>query len=258
MKVNACGASHRGNVRKHNEDNIYVDGNLRTDVKSDNYLIRSSRSSEPYIYAVFDGMGGEECGEQASLIAAMGLRAMDERGISSEYNTFISAANRAVQKEAERRNVRAMGTTVAAVNIEKDSATVFNVGDSRVYLLRDKKLRQISKDHSVVQSMIDCGFLAEAERNKSVHSGELTQYVGMKSEEEIEPSAYCCRVSLMPEDIIMICSDGLTGELTDAMIEETILSCAGRGAEYTAVSLIRSALKGDCSDNVSVVVCIVE
>ena len=80
MKITATGASHRGNIRGHNEDNIYVDGAYRNDLSMDNVLISSRRTSGPYTYAVFDGLGGEACGEQASLIAALGLKAIEDRG----------------------------------------------------------------------------------------------------------------------------------------------------------------------------------
>ena len=255
MKINACGASHVGNHRKHNEDNIYVDGSFRNDVTMNNTIISSKRTAEPYTYAVFDGLGGEACGEQASLIAALGLKAMEDRGAAADADEFVAAAHKTVLVEAIRKDARNMGTTAAVVHIRDEKAQIFNVGDSRVYLYRDGKLTQMSRDHSVVQSMIECGFITEEERYSSRHSGELTQYIGMDSDEGIDPDAYKTEVRLLPGDVIMLCSDGLSGELRDSEISEILERDAEKDAKYTVLDLIKSAVDKSGRDNISVVVC---
>ena len=255
MKIIACGASHLGNHRKHNEDNIYVDGSFRNDVTMNNTIIESRRSEEPYTYAVFDGLGGEACGEQASLIAALGLKAMEDRGVAADEDEFVAAAHKTVLLEAVRKDARNMGTTAAVVHIRDGKAMIFNVGDSRVYLYRSGKLTQMSKDHSVVQSMIDCGFITEEERYSSRHSGELTQYIGMDSDEGIDPDAYKTEVQLMQGDVIMLCSDGLSGELRDDEIAAILEHDAERDVKFTVLDLIKSAVDKKGRDNISVVVC---
>lgn len=254
MKVDACGASHRGNIRKHNEDNIYVDGVFRNDLSMDNVLIRSKRSSSPYMYAVFDGLGGEACGEQASLIAALGLKAMEDRCVAEDIETYISAAHKAIIKESMHRGVRNMGTTVAALMVCDNRATVFNVGDSRVYLFRNGRLTQLSKDHSVVQSLIDNGLLNEEDRSPGRYDGELTQYVGMISEDDVEPSAYKKTITIKPGDLFLLCSDGLTGEISEGHLCD-LLDNNEDNSEMKAVNLINKAIFGECRDNVSVIVC---
>ena len=255
MTISACGASHRGNLRGHNEDNIYVDGIFRKDISKDNILIHSKRERSPHVYAVFDGLGGEACGEQASLIAALGLRAMEDRNSSEDIDQYISTTHKTIISESVRKDARNMGTTAAAVRIMDDKATVWNVGDSRVYLFRGDELRQLSKDHSVVQSLIDNGLLKEGERSSSKYAGELTQYLGMVSEDDIEPSAYVTTEDLAPGDILMLCSDGLSGELGDEEMRRTIEDTKDRTAEFIAASLLKRAVDGECRDNASVIIC---
>lgn len=258
MYAEACGASHRGNVRKHNEDNIYIDGSFRTDVSMDNVIIRGKEDRDGITCAVFDGLGGEACGEQASLIAALGLKATEERGVGSAVNTYISAAHKAIQKESIRKNARNMGTTAAVVRLDGEYADVFNVGDSRVYLFRDGKLEQISKDHSVTQSLIDNGLLKESERNNSRYAGELTQYIGMVTEDDIEPEPFRIKKKLRTGDILLLCTDGLTGELTNDEIAAALEEIRNNTAEHMAVKLIKMVVDRKARDNVSVIICIIK
>ncbi len=255
VKVNAWGASHRGNLRVHNEDNIYVDGIFRDELSEDNILIHSRRRASPYVYAVFDGLGGEACGEEASLIAALGLKAMEDINAASDIETYVTAAHKAIINESVRKNAPNMGTTVASVQIFDDHATVFNVGDSRVYLYRDNMLTQISRDHSVVQSLIDRGLLKEEERHTSRYAGELTQYIGMESDEDIRPQVYKTTTSIRSGDVFLICSDGLNDEMSDAQLHDFLEDNSKSGAEAIAAKLIKKATDGKCIDNLSVIVC---
>lgn len=257
MRIKAFGATHTGRIRGHNEDNIYVDGTYRSDTKTDNIALKSRRQNGPYIYAVFDGLGGEACGEQASLIAAMKFREAEDGGTAAKAEAYTAAAHKAILKEAAFRGVRNMGTTVAALIADCDRGVVFNVGDSRVYLFRSGRLRMLTRDHSVIQSMIECGFIDESERHTNPHSGELTQFLGMSPDEYAEPEPDIKTVDLLPGDVFILCSDGLTSELEDEEIGAVIGSDLGKGEEYITVDLIKQAVDKGGSDNVSVItVCI--
>ena len=258
MRIDSCGASHVGNVRSHNEDNIYVRGIFKSEIAKDNILVRGNKVSGPYTFGVFDGLGGEACGEQASLIAALGLKTMEERRGAVDIDIYVSTAHKAILKEAKLKDAHNMGTTAVVVQAVSNQATIFNVGDSRAYLYRDRKLEQLSKDHSVIQSMIDGGFAEAAERHKEDCSGELTQYLGMPSEEDIEPEAYINKCDIQSGDVILLCSDGLTGELSDEEICNQIDREKTAGAEYVTTGLIKSAVEKNCKDNISVIVCIIE
>jgi protein phosphatase len=258
MIIKACGASHKGNLRGHNEDNIYVDGSYRNDLSMDNVFITGKREAGPHTFAVFDGLGGESSGERASYIGAACMAEAEKNGSIKEPELFISAIHHVIRKEADRIGAHNMGTTVAAVHIEDNIGTVFNVGDSRVYLYRGHDVYQLSRDHSVVQSMIDYGLMKEADRNTSRHAGELTQYLGMTSEEEIEPSAACRQVHLISGDMLILCSDGLTGEIDKDEICEVVEEFKELGMDKLALALIKRAVDKIGRDNVSVIAASVE
>ncbi len=207
------------------------------------------------MYAVFDGLGGESCGEQASLIAALGLKAMEDRSAVNDVDAYIAASHKTIIKESILKSARNMGTTIASLVISNDQATVFNVGDSRVYLFRNSTITQLSKDHSMVQSLIDNGLMKEEERYSGRYAGELTQYIGMVSEDGVEPDAYVTEIIVRPGDLFMLCSDGLTGEISDADLLGLLERSKNHDTEYIAAKLIRRALDGPCKDNVSVIVC---
>lgn len=256
MIIEGCGASYKGNVRGHNEDNIYVDGSFRDNLSVDVIMLESGRDGERHTFAVFDGMGGEARGEKASLIAAEILAGIDSSDADSDIDidAYIAQANESILKEAFDLDVHGMGTTVAILVIKGEVATAYNVGDSRVYLFRNGELKQMSRDHSVVQTMVDLGFISDEERYTNPHSGELTQYVGMSSEEGYEPEASRSETQVMEDDIFLLCSDGLNAELTDAELNNILNRYGKLQANKIATELVMTAKERTCSDNVSAVV----
>lgn len=255
MNIDAFGCTHKGNVRGHNEDNIYVDGVYRSDLSKDNIVIASNRTRGPFTYGVFDGMGGESNGERASLVVAKYLKETEDRDGFIEVENFIKEANRAIHREAEEIDAYNMGTTAAVVYIYEGAATAFNIGDSRIYIYRNGELKQVSRDHSVEQSMIDCGFIDESERYKSNHAGELTQYIGMPDCEEVELVADKFVTELRVDDILLLCTDGLTSELSNDAIQLILSEHKDEGSKSITRGLIEKALGTVCKDNVSIIVC---
>ena len=256
--ISACGASHRGNVRKHNEDNIYVDGLFRHDLSRDNVLFHSRRETSPYVFAVFDGLGGDACGEQASLIASLGLRAMEDRNVAGDIKTYVRTTHKTIIKESIYMDAINMGTTGAGAVISGDQATIWNVGDSRVYLFRNGDLTQLSRDDSVVQMLVDRGIIREEERTTSIYAGELIQYLGMVPDDGTEPSAHIATEKLVPGDILLLCSDGLSGELGEEVLRDMLEASKDRTAEYIVTTLVKKAVDGKCRDNVSAIICRIE
>jgi serine/threonine protein phosphatase PrpC len=258
LRIDAFGATHKGNIRTHNEDNIYVEGAFRNELRSDNVAIKGQGGKASSTYAVFDGLGGERCGEDASYIAALGLKNFDERDELSNVEDYVSTVNKAICNEAVRRGARTIGTTCVMLRIDGDKAHISNVGDSRAYVFRDGDLKQLSRDQSVVQSMIEIGFIDEKERYTNVHAGELRQYVGMTSEEDIEPQPDLVTTDVRPGDIFLLCSDGLSSELMDDRIADIIRDNSDRDARQITAILIKEVLEKQARDNVSAVVCRVE
>ena len=253
MAVSACGMTHLGNIREHNEDNIYVSGRFRKDLSQDNVIIRSEDQDGCPAFAVFDGLGGESYGEEASRIAAEILQKDAKCGLT-DADTFIAETHKAIRQFAEKNDVYSMGTTAAVMQIADERAYVFNVGDSRVYLFRNGQLQRLTRDHSMIQSMIDIGLIKESERAASPYSGDLTQFLGMRSEEGIEPEAYVDTISLLCGDLFILCSDGLTCEIDESEISSILKTDAEKKPEDIALDLMFHAVKkGKGRDNVSVI-----
>lgn len=246
--------THPGKIRESNEDNFYWNGRIRADVdqKQDGAEGRENIFSTPVLAAVCDGMGGEARGELASLIAVKNLRACPFSEAQSTARASIQRANAEICDEIEKNDGRRMGSTLAALYIEKDRAVCCNVGDSRVYQLRKDVLTQLSVDHNRVQQLISLGAITpeEARTHKSRHV--LTQHLGIFEDEMILSPAFSEEIVLEPGDIYLLCSDGLTDMLTDEEIREIL--CSIFSAERQTELLVEKALERGGRDNVTVIV----
>lgn len=155
-----------GRLRRNNEDNFYCDGHIREDVDSveDIGFCGEVSCDTNELFAVFDGMGGEACGEVASYIAAAQSAAFAENRDSYEVYLYELAEllNEKIREETEERSLVIMGTTAAMFQSSGDDVFILNAGDSRIYKLRDHELRQISEEHTVLQGE------AELSQNSSV------------------------------------------------------------------------------------------
>ena len=224
-------------------------------------LVRSNNQDQllvaPGLYAVADGMGGHAAGEVASLTAIKALdaafEASDERTAAS-LESAAKAANRAVWEQARtNREMLGMGTTLVALAVvENDDGTsglaVAHIGDSRLYLYRDKALTQVTVDHSLVQELIDEGQISQAQAAVHPQRHVLTRALG------VEPAVDVDVIQIAPEnnDRYLLCSDGLPREASDDQIA-AILSRFPDPSE-AAKELVELANSRGGSDNVTVVV----
>ena len=207
MHIDAFGATHNGNIRSHNEDNIYVEGSFRNDLKADNVAITGGKDGRPRTYAVLDGLGGEESGEKASFIGALGLKRYDDDGRISDVEGYVDLINRSVIKEAAKNDIGAMGTTFVMVHIDEYRATIANVGDSRAYLLQNGEVAYQTEDH--IEHSVWGDFI-----NRSFFS-----YQPSKAEVEIQ------HFELKQGDRIFLCTDGVSSYcdpsiLTDRLVDD--------------------------------------
>jgi len=198
-------------------------------INEDSYLV-----DEP-IFAVADGMGGHSAGEIASAVALQAVRKKlrkldEEKGIPELLIQSIREANTAVfQKSSQKAEQRGMGTTLTVAVLCEDTCYIGHIGDSRAYLLRDKKLSQITEDHSLVAEMVKEGVLSPGEAEAHPQRSVLTRAVGIEPSVQIDTSTS----KIQPKDRILLCTDGLTAMLSDAEIvqilnqpEEPKLICA--------------------------------
>jgi protein phosphatase len=209
-------------------------------------------SVEHGVYVVCDGMGGAAAGEIASSIAVdeilRQLTTGREGGVPLPglAEKAVCAANEAIYARAQRnQRLSGMGTTLVALVVEERRAWVFNVGDSRVYRLRNGRLEQITLDHSLVEEQVRMGRMTESEALRSPLRNVITRALGTQN--CVTPDSF--ELEAEPGDVFMLCSDGLTRELTDAAIE-AILQCNVALADRCA-RLIEGAKKAGGHDNIT-------
>ena len=221
---------------------------LRREVNEDSVV------AQPPIFAVADGMGGHAAGDRASAAVATSLAAAAEEGRlanAEDLDAAILDAAAAIDVLSHGLPTGA-GTTLTGVLITELENTpmllIFNIGDSRVYGLTAQGLSRITVDHSVVQELIDAGRLDPADAEDHPESNIITRSIGF--EEDPKPDLW--GVALTAGLRILVCSDGLTREVTDSQIGDLL----GRGIPTgaTADSLLDAALSGGGRDNISIIV----
>jgi len=205
----------------------------------------------PNLFVVADGMGGHKAGDLASRytveVLLDSIRANKEKNPIKVIRTAIEEANRCVLKMAEEdKELMGMGTTVVVATIVGHYMYVANVGDSRLYLIRDD-IRQITKDHSLVEEMVRRGKLRKEEARNHPNKNVITRAIG--AEKDVVIDFFDLR--LRKEDIVLLCSDGLSNMLEDEEIRNIVKS--DEGIEKIAKELITAANRNGGKDNITVV-----
>ena len=178
-------------------------------------------SIEQGVYVLCDGMGGAAAGEVASSTAVQEtMRSFIEREpgtpVLKAAEAAVHGANHAVFSRSQReRKLRGMGTTLVGIFVDEQTAWVFNIGDSRCYLLRERRLHQVSRDHSLVDEQVRDGRMTPAEALHSPYRNVITRALGTQK----EVAADVFEVETEPGDLFLLCSDGLTREIDDFLIE---------------------------------------
>lgn len=209
-------------------------------------------SVEHGIYVVCDGMGGAAAGEIASSIAVdeilRHLASHREPGatLPELAQNAVAAANNAIYSRAERNpRLNGMGTTLVALVVEERRAWVLNVGDSRCYRLRESRLEQITLDHSLVEEQVRMGRMSQSEAVRSPLRNVITRALGTQA--SVTPD--CFEIQAEPGDVFMLCSDGLTREITDPAIESILRRDVP--LEDRCARLIDAAKKAGGHDNIT-------
>src|SRR3954451_10690628 len=232
---------------------------LRFAARSDIGLGRYSNNQDsgyagPHLLVIADGMGGHAAGDVASSTAIARLVALDDEapggGDALERLTrALADANQDLRdRVASEPSLRGMGTTVTAILHSGNKLALAHIGDSRGYLLRDGVLTQLTHDHTFVQTLVDEGRLTEEEARNHPQRNLITRVLTGERDDTPDVSVRDAK----PGDIFLLCSDGLTGVVS----EETLTEVLGDGSDVAARAeqLIDLALKGGASDNVTCIV----
>jgi PPM family protein phosphatase len=211
-------------------------------------------SVEHGVYVVCDGMGGAAAGEIASSLAVDEvLRLLSRRGESSDASPMpqaaekaIIAANTAIFSRSQRNHkLSGMGTTLVGLVVEECRVWVFNIGDSRCYRLRNQRLEQLTQDHSLVEEQVRIGRMTRSEALRSPFRNVITRALG--TQKIVTPDIF--ELEAESGDLFLLCSDGLTREISDALIES--LLGIDLSLDELCARLVNAAKKAGGQDNIT-------
>lgn len=235
--------SHIGNIRSINQDNFICDGHYM-EINGDDMkfpLCGVKSSKVPSAFGIFDGMGGEECGEIASYIAAKDAVALEiERDALTCLSQFCQKANTDIYDYANENEITSMGTTAAMLAFTDKGITLCNIGDSKIFRFCGGILEQISKDHVTVAVF---GVKPPLSQNLGIPPNELI----------IDP--YFAQGSYNDGDIYLMCSDGLTDMVS---IEEVTRVLATKPIDEATTELLEKSLSNGGRDNITIILCKIE
>lgn len=224
--------THSGCVRDHNEDR---------------YLAAPDHG----IWLVADGMGGHFGGDVAAQImvdeAASVNRAATAPDLHARFHDRVARANDAIRDHSQRNEGVTIGTTLASLLIHDRSFVASWCGDSRIYLLREGKLHQVSRDHTEVQELLDTGAITHEQAENWPRRNVITRAIGVHEQAHVEDRFG----DLQDRDTFILCSDGLTGHVSDDEIAGLV---RGQSAQRACDALLNLTLERGANDNVTLIV----
>jgi protein phosphatase len=239
MQIAVGASTDVGMIRQGNEDNFFAEADERRGV-----------------FVVADGMGGHAAGEVASEMAVqiiarhlLALGSAVDDGADALVVRAMQDANQAIfERMLAETDKQGMGTTASVMVLSDKGYLIGQIGDSRVYLLRDGALTQITKDHSYVQEQVDAGLLTPEQARYHPYSNVITRCVG--ASDEVEADLYTGQVRV--GDVFLLASDGLTGMVDDRRLQALLLARSGPGRIVD--SLIAEANGRGGLDNITAIV----
>lgn len=247
MGILCAGATDIGRKRKTNQDSICLD-------------------YDHHFFAVADGMGGHNGGDIASQLSVKVMPEFFRQNPGLEpsvmMKNMILEINRAIlQKAEEDPELNGMGTTISAILFTGPQLVIGNVGDSRVYLLNNNHIYQLTRDHSFVQEKLNLGIYGREEAYKDPQKNVLIRSVGFEKELEVDVFNY----RVCKNDMFLICSDGLHGKVSEKDILHIIhkhiphpSSCKFEAVQAAVDELIRQANDNGGQDNISVILAVAQ
>ena len=233
INIESAARTHKGKVRDINEDAYLASGN---------------------IFAVADGMGGHQAGEVASALALSTVVEYIEENLERWepaeliYRAFSLANSRIHEKASAEAQYRTMGTTLTLALVIGETAYLGHVGDTRAYILRKGSFKRITSDHSLVAKMVEDGEITEQEARGHPQRNIILRALGTDPEVEVDITA----VELYPDDLLLICSDGISGALTDGEIGTALSQESSPGGAAERLESLAMAAGG--LDNITTVI----
>lgn len=247
MGILCAGGSDIGRKRKTNQDSICLD-------------------HKHHFFAVADGMGGHNGGDIASQLSVKVMPEFFEQHSTMEpqalMKSMIQEINRAIlQKAEEQPELHGMGTTVSAIFFHGQTLVIGNVGDSRVYMVNNHHIFQMTRDHSFVQEKLNMGIYTREEAVRDPQKNVLVRSVGFEADIQVDVFHY----RICKNDIFMVCSDGLHGKVSDGdilhIIQKNIVdpaTCTIEDVEAAVKELIQQANDNGGQDNISVILAVAQ
>jgi protein phosphatase len=244
LRWSGFGTSHQGLVRPTNQDAFFVDNDAQ-------------------LWAVADGMGGHPGGDVASrlVIDTLAGRAVGRASrlhgsaedVLIELHDMVESAHRTILDHTRHRlDLLGMGTTLTLLHISPQpipTATILNEGDSRAYLFRRGTLTRLTRDHSVVEEYVRQGLLSPAQALHHPQRHVLSRALGLGSRSDADATTEC----LEPEDLVLLCTDGLTKMIEDDDLA-AVITKFNSDQETLCRALITRALQAGGIDNVTIVI----
>ena len=247
MGIICAGATDIGRKRKTNQDSICLD-------------------HTHHFYAVADGMGGHNGGDIASQLSVKVMPEYFEKHAQEDpevlMKNMIQEVNRAIlQKAEENPELHGMGTTVSAIHFKGPQLVIGNVGDSRVYMVNNHHIFQLTRDHSFVQEKLNMGIYTREEAVRDPQKNVLVRSVGFETDLLVDVFHY----RICKNDIFLVCSDGLHGKVSDGDILQIVQRnisdpsrCQLTDVEKTVQELIQQANDNGGQDNISVIIAVAQ
>ena len=247
-----CAKTDVGRKRKTNEDACSITELASGEVIDANDVDRTiDVGSRGLLLALSDGMGGHRAGEVASAMVLETLQSELSRDadvpVEKHLEAAVLRANQLVHDAAQHSDRRGMGATLVAVFIRGTEAYITEVGDSRGYVLRKGRLRQMTRDQSLVQMLVDQGEMSAEEARKAPQKNVVLQAMGIESAVRVAIG----RLELRRGDRLLLCSDGITNEVNDSELRQILTDSRPREACETMVAL---ANERGGTDNETVIV----
>jgi PPM family protein phosphatase len=247
--IYAVGRTDRGRVRPANEDAFVIaDLSAASEPRGPRFEV----GERGVLLAVSDGMGGAEAGEVASALVVESLRGhLDDRcyecDVLESVRCAVEMANREVVAAAREPGRAGMGATLVAVVVHGALAHIASVGDSRVYLIRNGAIHRLTKDQSYVEALVAAGAMTREQAEQSPYRNVILQAIGQRP----EITADLGRIEMRRGDVFLLCSDGLSGKLSDG--EMLAVVAAGPDHERACARLVELANERGGEDNITVI-----